>query len=272
MLRGAILGLLVWFARPVEAGTCKLDRERYKSLAGTAGYGTALLCDGEQLRDVWAQFAGDGSLTGISWTEHQGEHLRRTVRIDATGRVSFLSQDKSIKGGFFAQTRGTSHFLFPRDRRMSVKQTGKHRLVVRDFAGRTWHLQGSPAKEGTADRISYEVIAIDDKDQASRTIDFTRKGIFAVDLVAPYSLYLEHVEPHMHGLADRRSKQYVDSKSIFHDGRGHTCAVANGKLFGPRASDPKDKSDNELKFADDEALVEFLRSECPSLELKVFAR
>jgi hypothetical protein len=76
----------------------------------------------------------------------------------------------------------------------------------------------------------------------------------------------------MHGLADRRSRAYLTTKSIFHDGRGHTCAVPNSKLFQPSASDPKDKSDNELRFADDDSLVKFLRSECPQLELKVFAR
>jgi hypothetical protein len=271
MLRAAIAGVILLSAVPADATSCKLDRDRYQDLAGTAGYGVALVCGGEQLRDVWAQFAGDGTLTGISWSEHQG-HLRRTVRIDTTGRVSFISQDTHIKGGFFAQARGTSHFLFPRDRTMSVKRTGRLRLVVRDAAGRAWHLQGKPVMDGAIERISYTVIAIDDREQEARPIDHTKAGIVAVDLVAPYSIYLQHEEPQMHGLADRRSKAYLTTKSIFHDGRGNTCAVANSKLFQPRASDPKDKSDNELKFAGDSALVEFLAAECSNLDLKVLKR
>jgi len=266
MLRIAIAAVcLVGFAPRAESATCTRS-DRYASLAG---YGEALVCGGEPLSDVWVQFDGD-DLTGISWTEYQGDKLRRTIRVDHLGRISFISQDEAIKGGFFAQTRGTSHFLFPRGRKMSVtKHPDALRLVFRDAAGRAWHLVGKPLPRAGSPRVSYTVTAVDDHDQATHTIDFTSRGIVAVDLVAPYSLYLQHQEPHMHGLADRRARAYLAMKSTFHDGRGQTCEVANEKLFQPRAGDPDDKADNELRFADDASLVEFLGATCPKLDLTV---
>jgi hypothetical protein len=247
---------------------CKPDLERARGLAGTAGYSNVLTCDGERLEDVYVQVGADGGITGMSWTEYQGEHLRRTIRVDRTGSVFFIVQNRGIKGGFFAQTRGTAHFVFPRDHRMTViRDRRSRRLLLRDAAGHAWQLAGTPVEGPGMYQVSYVVEAIDGHAQPPRTIGFGLDGIVAVDLVGAGAMYLEHREPHRHGLADRRSRKYLSMRSLFHDGAGHSCAIENRYLFGPRAADPDDKSDNELRFADDGSLAAFLGERCPELDL-----
>lgn len=267
----AVTGAAALAPATAAAAPCALDRtNRFADkMLGTGSWSAMLACNGTPLQDMPASFAPDGSLSGVSWTEHDGDR-RRTTYIHANGQIYFIVQDTSIQGGFSKQTRSTGHYLFPRSRPITVSRDARSgRVVVRDGAGRAWHLAPSTVERNRITHTSYRVLSIDDHEQPARPIDFTKRGIVAVDLIAPYALYLDHVEPNMHGLADRRSRQYLATKSIFHDGRGHTCAVPNSKLFQPRGEDPNDRADYELRFADDGALADFLAAECPTLDLKV---
>jgi hypothetical protein len=260
MRAAIVVSALIASATPAfaEPRRCSFDHKNYDHMQPD-GFGEALLCDGTKVSGVSIRYNGK-RLTAVHWQEQQGRRTRHTYLYD-NGAIAFLTHDEGIKSRSYSkQTRGTKYFSFPRGGRMAIAMDrDDNRLLVRDGAGHTWVLAGSESE-------SWAVESIDGIAQKASPIDFSVKGIVGVDLVAARAFFLETKQPDLGGLADRRSKKFRDTKSVFHDGNGNSCSVANAQLFGGSPRDPDDKSEYELLFATDGDLDTFLGETCPKLE------
>lgn len=267
-MRWVSLVVLCALARTAAADpvTCKIDRRRFQP--GT-GFGEALLCDGKRYFDVSIRFDSYNSITGIIFTEYQGAHLRRNVQLYANGMVVFVVENRAIKGGFFAQSRGTHYIVMPRGYPMSIEKDGDE-LIINDAGGHKWVLAATrpdPKREWT---VSHTVKTIDGVKQPRVPIAFTEKGIAGINLAAARVFFLEHHQPNMSGIANRRTRAYRETKSVFHDAKSKTCAVPNDQLYVPNPNDPNDPSDMAFGFPDDDSLMPFLAKACPKLDLSIF--
>ena len=246
-----------------QAERCTIDRKRYDHMT-PEGWGEALLCGGEKVWGVTIRYSGN-HITGVSWAEHQGKRHRNIYLYD-DGTMVFLARDERVNSkSFFKQTRGTKYYAFPRAGRLAIAKDGDQ-LLVRDMTGRTWVLAGTALASKYVPSVSWTVESIDGVAQKPVAIGFTVKGIVGLDFVKAKTFFLETRQPDLGGLADRRSAKFRETKSVFHDGRGGMCAVANEQLFGGRAADPNDKAEYELLFPTDQALDEFLEQACPKLD------
>jgi hypothetical protein len=231
--------------------------------ASPDGFADILTCGAKRYRGISVRVQPDGRLTGVYFTEHQGKQLERAFQIYDSGQLAFVVTDKSIRGGFWAQSRGTSYELFPRGATMSIEQVDDG-LLVHDAAGHTWHLLETPID---ANYSSYAVVSIDGVAQKRVPIKFTERGITGLNLDAVHPFYLQYQQPDFSGIASRRTRAYRETRSIFHDEHGRTCAIANAKLFVPNPKDPNDPSDMAFGFTDDPSLETFLATACPKLDL-----
>ena len=264
---GAVLGAsaVPAFADPQR---CTIDVKRYGFMQPD-GWGEALLCDGKQLTGVSVRFSGK-RLTGVHWIEQQDGVRKRHTYLYDDGTMAFIAHDQRIKSkSFYKQTRGTKHYAFPRSASFVVAKEGD-RVFIRDRAGRIWVLQGTDVSRKIGVQVvpdtSWQVESLDGVKQQKVAIDFSVKGIVATDFVAAKSFFLETKQPDLSGLADRRSTKFREMKSVFHDGKGGTCAVANKQIYGGSPRDPDDKSEYELLFPTDGELDEFLTEACPKLD------
>ena len=264
ILRGALVILVVAItAGHVRAERCTIDRKRYDHMTPD-GWGEALLCGGEKVWGITIRYS-DNRITGVHWIEHQGKR-HRNVYLNSDGSMDFIARDETVhRTSFFKQTRGTKYYGFPRNGTMAIARDG-HRLLVRDISGRTWVLAGEELPSKYVPTVSWSVESIEGVAQKAVAIDFTVKGIVGVDFVKPKAFFLETRQPDLSGLANRRTAKFRAMKSVFHDGRGGTCAVANQHLFGGSARDPDDKSEYELVFTTDQELDAFLEETCPKLD------
>jgi hypothetical protein len=249
-----------------EPTRCTLDRRHYQP---GPGFGEALVCDGKRMYDVLVRFDSYGSITGLIFTEYQGEYLRRSFQLYADGTIAVIAENRKIKGGFYAQSRGTRHILMPRGYPMSVEKD-RDQLIVHDAGGHTWVLATSQFDPTREQYVSHVVKTIDGAKQPKAPIAFTEKGIVGVDFAAAKLFFLEHHQPNLSGMANRRTKAYREMKSVFHDTKAHTCAVANDQLFVPNPNDPNDPADMSFGFPDDDSLLPFLAKACPKLDVSIF--
>ncbi|HEY5924216.1 MAG TPA: hypothetical protein VIV11_21210 [Kofleriaceae bacterium] len=267
MRAAMVVSALIASAAPASAGAqrCTFDHERYDHMQ-PEGFGEALLCGGEKVWGITIRYSGK-RLTAVKWDEQQGQRKRHTYLYD-DGAIAFIAHDEGIKSkSFFKQTRGTKYYTFPRGGRMAIaKDTGSNRLFVRDAAGHTWVLVGTDVPSKYVPAMSWAVESIDGVTQKPAAIDFSVTGIVGVDLAKARAFFLETKQPNLSGLADRRSTKFRETKSVFRDGTGQSCSVANGELFGGSARDPDDKSEYELLFTTDSALDTFLGETCPKLD------
>jgi hypothetical protein len=267
MRAALIVSALIASVTPASADAvrCTFDHKRYDFMQ-PEGFGEALLCDGKQVLGVSIRYSGK-RLTAVHWQEHEAKRTRYTYLYD-DGAMAFIAHDEGIQSrSFFKRTRGTKFYAFPRDGRMVVaKDRDSNRLFVRDTAGHTWVLIGSELADKYVPRMSWTVESIDGAAQKQSAIDFTVRGIVGVDFAKVRALFLETKQPDLSGLADRRSKKFRDTKSVFRDGNGGSCSVANAQLFGGSPRDPDDKSEYELLFATDQELDTFLAEACPKLD------
>ena len=269
MRAAMIVGALIASVAPASAGAsrCTFDHERYDHMQ-PEGFGEALLCDGEPVSGISIRYSGK-RLTAVHWQELQDRRTRHTYLYD-DGSMAFLAHDERIKSrSFFKQTRGTKYYMFPRGVRMAVAMDrDSNRLFVRDGAGHTWVLAGTEV----GSKVSWAVESIDGIEQSTVAIDFSVTGIVGIDFVKARAFFLETKQPDLGGLADRRSKKFRDTKSVFRDGNGGSCSVANARLFGGNARDPDDKSEYELLFETDSELDTFLGESCPKLDRSALDR
>jgi hypothetical protein len=267
MRAAIIVSALIASAAPAfaEARRCRFDHKNYDHMQ-PEGFGEALLCDGKKVEGISIRYSGK-QLTAVHWQEHQDQRTRHTYLYD-NGTLAFLAHDERIKSrSFFKQTRGTKYFAFPRGGKLAIaKETDSNRLFVRDGAGHTWVLAGTEIAGKYAPEMSWAVESIDGVAQKTSAIDFSLKGIVGLDLVKARVFFLETKQPELTGLADRRSARFRDMKSVFHDGSGNSCSVANRELFGGSPRDPDDKSEYELLFSTDGDLDTFLGETCPKLD------
>jgi hypothetical protein len=226
------------------------------------GFADILVCDGVRHRGISVKVTRDGTLLGVSWTEHQGKK-ERNYQLHADGSLGFVVVDGTIDSPkFSARARTTQYQILPRGRTMWIDAI-KGGLVVHDAGGHSWHLVATPIDELYT---SYRVAHIDASTQAARPIDFTERGLVGVDLAAAKVFHLQHRQPSFGGYSDRTTRAYREMTSIFHDEVGGTCAVANAKVMVPNPSDPKDRTDMAFRFTDDAALDAFLLDQCPKLD------
>lgn len=272
MRAAMVVCALIATVAPAFADTvrCKFDHALYDHMQ-PEGFGEALLCDGEKVPGISIRYSGK-RLTAVHWQELQDRRTRHTYLYD-NGAMAFLAHDERIKSkSFFKQTRGTKYYAFPRSGRMAIaKDRDSNRLIVRDTAGHTWVLVGTEVASKYVPKLSWAVESIDGVAQKTAAIDFSVAGIVGVDLVKARALFLETKQPDLGGLADRRSKKFRDTKSVFRDGNGGSCSVANAQLFGGSARDPDDKAEYELLLATDGELDTFLGETCPKLDRSALA-
>src|SRR5437868_5621735 len=102
------------------------------------GFSDILVCDGVRHRGISVQVTKAGELTGVYWTEHQGEKGRdkeRNYQLHADGTLAFVVVDNGIQSPkFSAKARTTMYQIMPRGRAMWIDSV-KDGLVIHDGGG-----------------------------------------------------------------------------------------------------------------------------------------
>ena len=232
------------------------------------GFADILVCEGVRHRGISVKVDKAGRLLGVYWTEHQGKK-ERSYQLHADGTLGFVVVDDTIDSPKFSvRARTTQYQILPRGQPMRIDAV-KDGLVVHDAGGHRWHLVATKIDDFDT---SYLVAHIERSVQDKRPIDFTEGGLVGVDLARAGVFHLQHRQPSFGGYADRTTRAYRETTSIFHDEAGNTCAVPNAKVMVPNPNDPKDRTDMAFRFTDDAALERFLGEQCPKLDRSPLSR